>query len=214
MWMSVLWPLGWRGRSVSNSLRHILNSEIWHTWCPGGTSAFNVWSSRLQSSPTPWVVNAQCLIPLRSVGQVMGPWTLLSHIPRLVPVQQDIGWFGCVSLSVTCLELSNPVKWIVCITHLNQALPLPREMSQLCGNLLFWNKTLSAVLSHTVVVLCHQQGSKTLISPFFLKESIPSFCRWVIFSASWSHLEEIHAWFEENGKGSCYISLIWGQVTV
>lgn len=84
-----------------------------------------------------------------------------------------------------------------------------------CVEICYFGTRLFLLFSVTLwSVLCHQRGSKTLISPFFLKESIPSFCRWVIFSASWSHLEEIHAWFEENGKGSCYISLIWGQVTV
>ena len=76
---------------------------------------------------------------------------MLSHIPSLVPDKQDIGWFGCVSLSVTCLELSNSVKLIDCIIHLNQALLLSREMSQLCGNLLFWDKNLSSLLNCTVL---------------------------------------------------------------
>ena len=76
---------------------------------------------------------------------------MLFHIPSLVRDNQDIGWFGCVSLSVTCLALSNSVKLIDCATHLNQAPLRSREMSELCGSLLFWDKNPSCLLSLMVL---------------------------------------------------------------
>lgn len=62
---------GGRGRRhlKLNSLK--LNSEVWNMWCPGGTSVLSGWSSQLQNSSAPSVIDIQCFLSLFSVRQVL-----------------------------------------------------------------------------------------------------------------------------------------------
>lgn len=139
----------------------------------------------------------------------MRPWTLLSHILSSFPDKLGVWLVLCLFVS---LELLNSVKLIDCITHLNQALLLSREMSQLCAILHikcdFWDRIFSSQL-HCAQYFVTRGAVKLCWVLFPSNRVFLHFARRAIFSASWSHLAAIHAWFEDNGKDSCYISLIW-----